>query len=66
MDRFLYVRVVNATDLHNRLYLLDVGDPLHPERLRAGEPAFESGDAAYSPIGNVGGTIYMSTDNGSR
>ena len=26
---------------------------------------FDAGDAAYSPIGNVGNTIYMSTDNGA-
>jgi prolyl oligopeptidase len=56
---------VNGTDPHNRLYVLDVGDPLHPNVAAPVKTLFDAGDAAYSPIGNVGSTIYMSTDNGA-
>jgi prolyl oligopeptidase len=63
--RFLYINVVNGTDPHNRLYVLDVGDPLHPNVAAPVKTLFDAGDAAYSPIGNVGSMIYMSTDNGA-
>ena len=63
--RFMYISVVNGTDPHNRLYVLDLGDPLHPNVATPVKPLFDAGDAAYSPIGNVGSTIYMSTDNGA-
>ena len=63
--RFMYISVVNGTDPHNRLYVLDVGDPLHPNVAAPVKTLFDAGDAAYSPIGNVGSTIYMSTDNGA-
>ena len=63
--RFMYISVVNGTDPHNRLYVLDVGDPLHPNVATPVKTLFDAGDAAYSPIGNVGSTIYMSTDNGA-
>jgi prolyl oligopeptidase len=61
--RYFYISVVNGTDPHNRLYLLDVGDPLHPNVAAPVKPLFDKPDAAYTPIGNVGSTIYMSTDN---
>ena len=60
--RFVFISVVNGTDPHNRLYVLDLGDPLHPNVSAPVKTLFDSGDAAYSPIGNVGTTIYMSTD----
>ena len=63
--RFMYISVVNGTDPHNRLYVLDVGDPLHPNVAAPVKTLFDAADAAYSPIGNVGSTIYMSTDNGA-
>ena len=63
--RFMYISVVNGTDPHNRLYVLDVGDPLHPNVAAPVKTLFDVADAAYSPIGNVGTTIYISTDNGA-
>ena len=60
--RFLYANVANGTDPHNRLYVVDLGDPLHPNVAAPVKTLFDAGDAAYSPIGNVGTTIYMSTD----
>ena len=61
--RYLYISVVNGTDPHNRLYLLDVGDPLHPNVAAPVKTLFDKADAAYTAIGNVGTTIYLSTDN---
>ena len=63
--RFIYVSVVNGTDPHNRLYVLDLGDPMHPNVAAPVKTLFDKGDAAYVPIGNVGTTIYASTDNGA-
>ena len=56
---------MNGTDPHNRLYVADLGDPMHPNVAAPVKPLFDKPDAAYSPIGNVGSTIYMSTDNGA-
>ncbi|HTE44761.1 MAG TPA: prolyl oligopeptidase family serine peptidase [Gemmatimonadaceae bacterium] len=61
--RFVYVNIVNGTDPHNRLSVLDLGDPMHPNVAAPVKPLFDKADAAYTPIGNVGTTIYMSTDN---
>jgi prolyl oligopeptidase len=61
--RFEYISVVNGTDPHNRLYVLDLGDPMHPNVAARAKTLFDKGDAAYSAIGNVGSTIYLSTDN---
>jgi prolyl oligopeptidase len=63
--RFVYINVVNGTDPHNRLYVLDVGDPMHPNVAAPVETLFDGADAAHTPIGNVGTTIYLSTDNGA-
>ena len=60
--RFEFIRVVNGTDPHNRLYVLDVGNPMHPNVAAPVKILFDKPDAAYSPIGNVGPTIYLSTD----
>jgi len=60
--RFVFISVVNGTDPHNRLYVLDVGDPLHPNVAAPVKTLFDSGDAAYGVVGNIGTTIYMSTD----
>jgi prolyl oligopeptidase len=63
--KYLFINVVNGTDPHNRLYVLDVGDPMHPNVAAPVKTMFDQGDAAYSPIGDVGSTIYISTDNGA-
>jgi len=63
--KYLFITVVDGTDPHNRLYVLDVGDPMHPNIGAPVKTLFDRGDAAYTPIGNVGSTIYMSTDNGA-
>ncbi len=63
--RFEYISVVNGTDPHNRLYVIDLGDPNHPNVAAPVKPLFDTADAAYSPIGNTGSTIYLLTDKGA-
>ena len=63
--RFEFVSVVNGTDPHNRLYVIDMGDPKHPNVAAPVKTLFGEADAAYTPIGNVGPTIYLSTDKGA-
>jgi prolyl oligopeptidase len=60
--RYLVVYVNRGTENQNRLYVADLGDPLHPTVDAPIKPVFEKGDAAYSPIGNVGTTVYLQTD----
>jgi prolyl oligopeptidase len=60
--RFLFVTVNRGTEQQNRLYYADLGDPKQPKVDAQIRPLFDKGDAAYSPIGNVGTTVYMQTD----
>jgi prolyl oligopeptidase len=60
--RYLFVSVNRGTENQNRLYLADLGDPKQPKVDAPIRPLFDKGDASYSPIGNVGSTIYMLTD----
>ena len=60
--RYLLVFVNRGTEPQNRLYVADLGDPKQPKVDAAIRPLFEKGDASYSPIGNVGSTMYMQTD----
>jgi prolyl oligopeptidase len=60
--RFLFVTVNRGTEAQNRLYYADLGDPKQPKVDAQIRPLFDKGDAAYSPIGNVGTTVYMQTD----
>lgn len=60
--RYLVVYVNRGTENQNRLYLADLGDPMHPRVDAPIRPVFEKGDAAYYPIGNVGTTVYLQTD----
>jgi prolyl oligopeptidase len=63
--RYLVVYVSRGTETQNRLYVADLGDPMHPKVDAPITPVFEQGDAAYYPIGNVGTTVYMQTDRGA-
>jgi prolyl oligopeptidase len=60
--RFLNIIVVNGTDSHNRLYVADLGDPMHPNIGAKVQTLFDNADASHVPIGNVGSTIYLQTD----
>ncbi|MDQ3996787.1 MAG: prolyl oligopeptidase family serine peptidase, partial [Gemmatimonadota bacterium] len=63
--RYFIVRVSRGTEEQNRLYVKDLGDPMRPNVGAPLRPLFEMGDASYSPIGNVGRTVYMLTDLGA-
>ena len=60
--RYLFVFVNRGTENQNRVYLADLGDPKQPKVDAPIRPLFDRGDASYSPIGNVGSTVYMLTD----
>jgi prolyl oligopeptidase len=60
--RYLVVFVNRGTESQNRLYIADLGDPKQPKIDAPIKPLFDKGDASYSPIGNVGSTIYLLTD----
>ncbi len=60
--RYFVVYVNRGTEQQNRLYVADLGDPMHPKIDAPIQPLFEKGDAAYYPIGNVGTTVYLQTD----
>jgi prolyl oligopeptidase len=60
--RYLFVFVNRGTENQNRVYVADLGDPKQPKVDAPIRPLFDKGDASYSPIGNVGSTVYMLTD----
>ena len=60
--RYLFVFVNRGTESQNRLYVADLADPKQPKIDAPIRPLFDSGDASYAPIGNVGSTIYLKTD----
>jgi prolyl oligopeptidase len=63
--RYAYVAAAQGTDPHNRLYVVDLGDPKHPNVAAPVRTLFGDGDAAYTLVGNIGTTFYMSTDKGA-
>ena len=63
--RFVYITVANGTDPHNRLYVLDLGDPMRPNVAGQVKTLFDAADATYTPIGSVGTTVYLLTDKGA-
>jgi prolyl oligopeptidase len=60
--RYFVVFVNRGTEPENRLYLADLGDPMHPRVDAPIRPVFEKGDASYYPVGNVGTTVYLLTN----
>jgi prolyl oligopeptidase len=60
--RYLQIIVNIGTDPHNRLYIADLGDAMHPNIGAPIKALFDTPDASYVPIGNVGTTLYMLTD----
>ncbi|HET6546618.1 MAG TPA: prolyl oligopeptidase family serine peptidase [Rhodanobacteraceae bacterium] len=59
--RYLLVFLVNGTSTKNELFYADLGDPAHPDTGAKIEPLFATDDAEYSPIGNVGDTLFVQT-----
>ncbi len=59
--RYLFVYLVNGTSTHNELYVADLGDPAHPDVSAPLKPLFTGNDAGYTPVGNLGDTVYLLT-----
>ena len=59
--RYLFVYLVNGTSTHNELYVADLGDPAHPDVGAPLKPLFTGNDAGYTPVGNLGDTVYLLT-----
>jgi prolyl oligopeptidase len=63
--RYLILSVWLGTDRRNRLYWLDLRDPLHPEPQGPIVRMLDAFDASYSFVGNDGPVFYVLTDLGA-
>lgn len=59
--RYLYVFMENESISNNELYYVDLGHLDHPDLSAKIRPLYTKNDAAYSPIGHVGDTLYLQT-----
>lgn len=59
--KYLFVYVVNGTSPNNQLLYADLGNPLQPDIGAKLHPLYMKNDAAYAPVGHVGGTLYLQT-----
>lgn len=59
--RYLYVFLENESISNNELYYVDLGNADHPDLNAKIRPLYTRNDAAYSPIGHVGDTLYLQT-----
>ena len=59
--RYLLVYLENNSISNNELYYADLGSADHPDLAAKIEPLYTKNDAAYSPIGHVGDTLYLQT-----
>lgn len=60
--RYLFVYMAKGADSRNRLYVADLGDPKAPNVSATPVPVVEEDDGEFAVIGNVGNTLYVSTD----
>ena len=60
--RYLLISMSRGSDSNNQLFYANLGDPQAPAVKARVKPLFETWDAAYNPVANVGSTIYMWTD----
>lgn len=59
--RYLFVTLVNGTETKNELFFADLGDPQHPKIDAPIKPLFTANDAEYTPLGNIGDTLFVQT-----
>jgi len=59
--RYVLIYLSKGTDPNNKLYYIDLKDPMNPDLSSPVKPLFEKDDAEYAPLGNVGTTVYMQT-----
>lgn len=60
--RYLLVSTSKGADNNNRLYFLDLGDPLKPALDAPLQPICEEDDAELSLVGSHGSTLFLRTD----
>jgi len=60
--RFLILYLTVGTDPRSRVYVKDLGDPLHPNLHAPVVKLLDAFDAAYWIVGNDGSTFYVITD----
>jgi prolyl oligopeptidase len=60
--RHLFVLLSKGADNNNRLYHADLKDPQRPAIGAPLRPLFEEDDAEFAPVGSVGRTVYLRTD----
>ncbi|MGH8183043.1 MAG: prolyl oligopeptidase family serine peptidase [Rhodanobacteraceae bacterium] len=59
--RYLFVFIQNNTISKNELYYADLGNPGEPDLAAKIKPLYTKNDAAYTPIGHRGDTLYLQT-----
>ena len=59
---YAILSVSQGTDPRNRLYYIDLGDPLHPAVDHRVVPLVDAFEAEYGVAGNVGPELYLRTD----
>ncbi|MGC8596083.1 MAG: prolyl oligopeptidase family serine peptidase [Candidatus Kryptoniota bacterium] len=59
--RYLFIILNKGTESRNKVFYVDLEDPMHPNLSSPVNPLFTKDDAEYYPIGNVGPTIYLQT-----
>lgn len=60
--QYLLISLAKGSDNNNRLYAVDLGDPLRPAVSAPVRPVVESDDAEFAPIGNAGSTLFVRSD----
>jgi len=60
--RYLLVATSKGADNSNRLYVMDLGDPLRPALDAPRQPVLEEDGAELSPVGSQGSTLLLRTD----
>ena len=63
--RYLFVYLQNESISNNELYVVDLGKADHPNLGAKIKPLYTENDAAYSPIGHIGDTLYLQTTLGA-
>jgi prolyl oligopeptidase len=63
--RWLLIALAEGASNANRLYAADLGDPLSPRIDAPVTPIVERDGVEFSPIGNLGPTLFLRTDDGA-
>jgi prolyl oligopeptidase len=58
---YLLIFLSKGTEPKNKVYYVDLKDPMNPNLSSPVTALFEKVDAEYYPLGNVGTTVYMQT-----